>query len=115
VTKHTPGPWDIENIRRDRASDITTMEVRGPGRPRGPSERPYRDVIAEVRTDWGTHDEVEANARLMAAAPELLGALAELVDVLKQGDTKDVFNRAMEAAHDAISKARGTVNDQPDN
>jgi hypothetical protein len=71
---HTPGPWSIGRHSL-QAGDIRRITVRGPARPRGPAERPYSDVIAEACTDWGTHDEVEANARLIAAAPEMLAAL----------------------------------------
>lgn len=117
MSKHTPGPWGLDNIRRDSASGITTMDIRGPGRPRGPSQRPYRDVVAEIRTDWGTHDEVDANGRLIAAAPDLLDALEALLAAVKanpamNGREYDGLGIQVNAA---LSKARGTSSFEPGN
>jgi hypothetical protein len=106
MREHTPGPWTIDNVRHDRASGITTMDVRGPGRPRGPSERPYRDVIAEVRTDWGTRDEVKANGYLIAAAPELLDALGLALATFHDTDRPSGI-ATIDAMRAAIAKASG--------
>lgn len=109
MSEHTPGPWTIDNVRHDRKADLKHLDIRGPGRPRGPSGREYRDIIGEVFTDWGTHDEVDANARLIAAAPELLGALEGLLHELPQpeeGDAGDGFD-AIRRAHAVVAQARG--------
>jgi hypothetical protein len=54
-------------------------------------------------------DEAVANARLIAAAPDLLAALRELADVsrayLEHMDAEDLA--ALEAARAAIAKAEG--------
>ena len=60
-TKHTPGPW---------TADRQYIEKKMP-----PGSN--RKIIAEVY--WHVYDEYEANARLIAAAPELLEALELLV------------------------------------
>lgn len=61
MSKHTPGPWTHEG-----QGDITGIEDNGFGR--GPV-----DVCSVyLRTVEGRH---EANARLIAAAPDLLAAL----------------------------------------
>lgn len=61
TTKHTPGPWHIARF------DATTVEIR--------SERGL--IVAEV---GNTSTEDDANARLIAAAPELLSALQRIAD-----------------------------------
>ena len=60
-TQHTPGPWE----RKDRYPlDGYKREVFGGGRH-----------IASVHTAFGVWDANEANANLIAAAPDLLAAL----------------------------------------
>jgi len=48
---------------------------------------------------------MEANARLIAAAPELLDALKEILYYI--GDRKVATHGAMHRARDAIAKATG--------
>ena len=66
-TKHTPGPWQLERLTgcdHDIGIRVTGSLVSG--------------YAAFVRTYWPHPDqkaEQEANARLIAAAPELLEAL----------------------------------------
>lgn len=47
-----------------------------------------------------TKDNAEANARLIAAAPELLGALEGMLEVFADGDNEDMAT---------ISKARASI------
>ena len=62
TTQHTPGPW--ENLGTIvQAAGLISIDIL-------PASAPDRPV---------THAEIEANARLIAAAPELLMALKELV------------------------------------
>ncbi len=74
--KHTPGKWDCgESI--DGMWYVETDHAPG-------------EMIAEIM--MRAPGEAEANARLMAAAPEILAALveaAELIEILSpiQGDT----------------------------
>jgi Ser/Thr protein kinase RdoA (MazF antagonist) len=62
-TKHTPGPWsnDGDYIRAAAGNN-----------------RPDLVRIAEVFAGW-TQEQTNANARLIAAAPELLAALQEIL------------------------------------
>ena len=112
MNKFTPGPWTHEG-----QGDITGIEDNGFGR--GPV-----DVCSVyLRTVEGRH---EANARLIAAAPDLLAALESLacsapsaccVDFHHQpGDyhgaddacpALDRYEAACLSARAAIAKARG--------
>lgn len=57
--KHTPGPWRLDN-----ANSIY-----------GPGDDPEVTMLAAVRFQGGDNAKGTANARLMAAAPDLLEAL----------------------------------------
>lgn len=92
--KHTPGPW----MAKDQV-------IRGPGL------HPYPTVesqIADCRQTWEcrlSDNEAEANARLIAAAPELLEALRL---VLNDNRLMNAMNREQaRAILDAIAKATG--------
>lgn len=83
-TKHTPGPWHT-------AGD------------QGVQIRSQRDQIAKVWTMRG--NEWKANARLIAAAPDLLEAL-RAVDVLFGHLARDSTQRIwLDNARAAIAKA----------
>ena len=80
--KHTPGPWHT-------AGD------------QGVQIRSQRDQIAKVWTMRG--NEWKANARLIAAAPELLEALIELADCGAEAWGED--RPCVRIARAAIAKA----------
>ena len=91
--KHTPGPWiTYETPHGDCIIGI------------GPDLEPFCDhSVAEVYLDISTDetlDEAEANARLIAAAPELLAALVEIVS---RNEVQSWFN--LDQARAAIAKA----------
>ena len=62
---HTPGPWDVQNALGD-----------------GPNKWIYADGLYVAEVD-GEREEAEANARLIAAAPDLLTALKDAVEYLE--------------------------------
>ena len=68
-TKHTPGPWVVRTIDQS----LATVETQ--------DGRYIIGNAGQLRADdWKTgHIERRANARLIAAAPELLEALQEMV------------------------------------
>lgn len=68
--KHTPGPWKIRRV--------THYDIRI-----APESEPEHVSIAGMAI-WGEEhrEELEANARLIAAAPELLEALKDCVQWL---------------------------------
>ena len=91
MNKHTPGPWTHEG-----QGDITGIEDNGFGR--GPV-----DVCSVyLRAVEGRH---EANARLIAAAPDLLEALEYCLDCL--GDEFALPSDCQSTARAAIARARG--------
>lgn len=104
-TKHTPGPWEARCIEsQEWAIDA----------PNGDPTIGYSSWTA-LASVYGSNDfrregeaVAEANARLIAAAPELLAACAGLLDALR---TSGVSNGAIRFAEDqaraAIAKAEG--------
>lgn len=86
MTAHTPGPWAVEDARRVLGSTDYGRSV-------------MRDA------------EVEANARLIAAAPDMLAALRRLLDCpalrLEGHEYEDEL--AIDLARHAIAKAEGAL------
>lgn len=105
--KHTPGPWEA-----------TGNFVRSPmhqpeGLPRGVQIVECRDGYFLPHTE-----EARANARLIAAAPELLAALQNLeqqgwfshiVFECKEGSSDSSLYSAVTEARAAIAKATGSA------
>jgi len=87
----TPGPWVIE-----KDSDAYCIASVG-------------NLVIMPSSGKVKHDNTEADARLIAAAPELLRALDDLLiaycDPGNQGSDHD---EKVEAARAALAKARGT-------
>ena len=96
--KHTPGPWltDRGNVHTGQIATIhhclnnDWVEI-------------WTDKWAETGLGEG---EQEANARLIAAAPELLDALTEIV-AAADGDGWKQLDATFAAARAAIAKATG--------
>lgn len=93
MVKHTPGPWTLSKV--ENMSKVPVMEVSAP--------RHSNYWIAKVMTT-ANNDEELSNAHLIAAAPELLQALKDCVEVMEDlGNCKQERFRAL----DAIAKAEG--------
>jgi hypothetical protein len=92
----TPGPWGVEPSQWN-------LWI-GPMRSDG---RKLESIVVSVSTDLNLKPEAkanrEANARLIAAAPDLLAALEAFVD----GDNGDSIDTRYENARQAVAKARG--------
>jgi hypothetical protein len=90
VTEHTPGPWDVDA----ELADTHGYMIRGPG----------HDVVVVAEGI----DRL-ADARLIAAAPELLEALRELcssgVAIPEPGDQRGMA--ALAKARAALAKCGG--------
>jgi hypothetical protein len=100
AAKHTPRPWTA------RGENVHGIQI-GADKPNHPAG--YVGITS-VNT-FRNRDEGEANARLIAAAPELLAALKFLVDrglTYFEGRTSPGFTREqIEKAREAIAKAEG--------
>lgn len=117
---HTPGPWEITS-----SNDTTAcFSIKGPKDAQG-----YQDLVAEIiktgfprRKDEGfgnphwlqdnnlAKETTLANARLIAAAPELLEALTELLDQLETigiPEWSGAEGLSLDQARTAIAKATG--------
>ena len=104
MTKHTKGPWSFAH---NGAGDSKTSCIDiAPRNSKG-----FRGQVAYLQSaehiDGITMAENEANARLIAAAPDLLEALDELANGYA-GNRFDVgIVHRIKKARDVIAKARG--------
>lgn len=76
---HTPGPWECDGD----FFEVCRVEFEGSGSyttisSRSRSGGPVAFAVGTPDTHWRDDAEQDANARLIAAAPELLGALNEV-------------------------------------
>ena len=78
MSGHTKGPWEV--ARTDAGIIVRTESVK---KTRAGASR-YAAIGGFDRSDPEQLAEALANARLIAAAPELLEALSELVDEINQ-------------------------------
>jgi hypothetical protein len=74
--KHTPGPW-VVGVYRFRKSGCTVQ------RP-AVQATTGAYICPEICTTSHVNDETEANARLIAAAPDLLAALRDALESLRR-------------------------------
>ena len=99
--KHTPGPWVVRTIDQS----LATVETQD-------GEYIICNAAQLRGDDWKTeHAERKANARLIAAAPELLDALQSIAECCNEDRTaRDYASRQTEIrgiARAAIAKATG--------
>jgi hypothetical protein len=119
--QHTQGPWVLK-VRKYDNFTVAEIEI---------DASPYRGDVARLQScehiDGITKDELLANARLIAAAPELLEALEKALEMLEElkiesgrgidWGEEDAFRMgewferdeiaAMKIAGAAIAKAKG--------
>jgi hypothetical protein len=90
MSKHTPGPWHYFETEDGRCR---VKPLNG------------KYIVAECSAMEPQCEEQGSNARLIAAAPDLLEALRRLLD---SGDVRDAAEKgALAAARAAIAKAEG--------
>lgn len=100
MTKHTPGPWTGE-YNRNAQVDGDMHVIRG-----------IDKSLVAFASGWATDakHETNANARLIAAAPELLDAgkkVLELRDEMNEYDRVLFIDKAIQMLRAAIAKATG--------
>jgi len=91
MSKHTPGPWEIK-----AHSDLCYRNISGP------------EHLALAQVVWRVEEEdrspdCEANAHLIAAAPELLEALEKVYTDMND----DMPVGLRKVCYEAIAKAKG--------
>lgn len=95
--QHTPGPWKAYPIEMNHGLPYTPVAA--------------NTLLAKVYSEaFGDYEQSEANARLVAAAPDLLEALRRVVNDWVAPDGlpfEDGEMPALDAARAAISKATG--------
>lgn len=95
--KGTPGPWRVSEKRGD------LIDIRHENNEPGAMSLNLAHVVA--RQSW--LKEAEANAKLIAAAPELLEALQKMVSKAYKQNWNDAYPEELQSAQAAINKALG--------
>lgn len=94
MSEHTPGPWTVSDKNSYDDFNIRDGDKR---------------VVAQAIHPWtvdNAADEVAANARLIAAAPDLLAALEAVVrDVERVAKNDVIWPATLKQARAAIRKA----------
>jgi len=93
MSKHTPGPWHVS-----KRNPLSVVEA-----------GPRASQIAKMGIKLGvcSQQDAEANARLIAAAPDLLEALARLVRQYGSDGVIYTGDHPIAVASAAITKATG--------
>jgi hypothetical protein len=106
--KHTPGPWEARLIPNSLGESNNHWEINGDS----PHVRGKHQQICEMNGPWEPSN-YKANARLIAAAPDLLEALDGVLVAatrIGRGDVGDVgfaVETIRQKAAQAIAKATG--------
>ena len=102
MMKHTKGPWVLspDGIIEDVDGNYVVIFC---------PEGPYYGRVAMVYAECGRDCELVPNARLIAAAPDLLEALEEIVELMDAVNDGQyaIDSFTTQPAKEAIQKARG--------
>lgn len=107
TSQHTPGPW-ISTGYVANDYEVPYFKIEQDLRDEDGFVKDICPVIAKAT--YGSEAIMAANARLIAAAPELLAALQALVDAGCKKDNTAFFTRfdqAQDKAIAVIAKAKG--------
>lgn len=88
MTQHTPGPWELVKQEDD-------FEIK------------HKVYFIGSVYDFNQFPENEANARLIAAAPDLLEALEYMIEEATSGQFSNPSEEEIQKARAAIAKAKG--------
>ncbi len=91
MSKHNPGPWRVDGQAHDMAGSAIIRDAGG-------------FPVASTRS-W-IKEQHDANARLVAAAPDLLKELKVFVDIIALYYPA-IFESEIRSAKEAIAKAEG--------
>jgi hypothetical protein len=102
---HTPGPWVLTIKPSEHDADFTVAEIEQPRTVK------YRGAVARMQSAEHIYgiggEELIANARLIAAAPDMLEALILAEIAADPTATADERAKAKSAIRAAIAKAEG--------
>ncbi len=103
TTQHTPGPWVFES------QNAFGTDIFGPDCPFGyvSTDMPRGPIFALSPIYDGSRKKMVADARLIAASPELLDLAYQYLSDLRYPPTGDSLQRRIERAEAIIAKATG--------
>ncbi len=115
MSKHTPGPWEVSERAQMRVN-VKTGSLLHPCEPRVATAEDLEEFGDECHDDWNICQcddehymrdpkECEANARLIAAAPELLAACQKLIVWFDTDREQHTLADILKAIRAAIAKA----------
>lgn len=98
MAEHTPGPWSIDQYGTVSGPDGRIITING---------------VASVCSPGPWQNVAKANARLIAAAPDLLAALVAVLDTSGARGTYHALKyvEAVDAAEAAIARATPNLDD----
>lgn len=102
-SKHTPGPWHAVNIGSDEEPMMQVMASRIAGQP-------PRHCVAIAATGDSPQWMEGANARLIAAAPEMLEALEKWASKYRGWSELELRKRVGEADFSLIMRTFAVIN-----
>ncbi len=112
-TQHTPGPWTLTQTKHETIVDSWHIHI---GEHQIPVF-PYKRIYSDDRTQSGLviDDEHMANARLIAAAPDLLETLSKTLKRIEEAlaygylpaETEQELETQAAEIRAAIAKANG--------
>lgn len=105
MSNHTPGSWSV--VEHDH---VICVQTEAQNKTKYGASR-YAAIGGFDRSDQAQLAEARANARLIAAAPDLLEALIELADTGAEAWGED--RPCVRWAYVAIAKATGEPEDKP--
>jgi hypothetical protein len=105
--EHTPGPWEWSGGLSD--SYYRLVAPNADYRERNVLEVVEGTVYSEYSSDSAYIDATPANARLIAAAPDLLDALEEFCGGLFSYPPGSIGDEVLQKAKAAIAKATGAA------
>jgi hypothetical protein len=111
--RHTPGPWVVNDFCTENDADTAVWTSHDPHTAKSICECHFNTVREIQRGEHGCHQlEAEANARLIAAAPDLLEALRNLVFTAQKmwDDAKPLKDTALvTVTHPMLEEARAAI------
>ena len=110
-TKHTPGPWKVDSFDWEGRPDAVDNDVEYFSTIYGLTEKGAEFIIADmcgVPSGIYAKSTGQADARLIAAAPEMLEALIAVMDVIPFA-TNPIDSEIHQRAYAVIRKAKGEL------